>query len=218
MVGKSSLLRSAIHFESVGGRLYDLYANTPARLFFLNTPRKEHHFEMPPRLPLISSSYSRGLSSPLAAFLVPFLHQQCRSASILSSLSDNASAYHKKIRRGRGPSSGKGKTSGRGHKGQKQHGKVPKGFQGGQTPQEIVQGLRGFENQYGCTWRIFESRLICLVSRFSVNMSTINLDTIQSWIDQGRLDPAKPITLKELVESRCLHGIKDGVEAPRSSP
>ncbi len=43
-------------------------------------------------------------------------------------------------------------------------------------------------------------------------MSTINLDRIQSWIDQGRLDPAQPITLKELVKSRCLHGIKDGVK------
>jgi large subunit ribosomal protein L15 len=42
-------------------------------------------------------------------------------------------------------------------------------------------------------------------------MSPINLDRIQSWIDQGRLDPTQPITLKELVKSRCLHGIKDGV-------
>ena len=47
---------------------------------------------------------------------------------------------------------------------------------------------------------------------FSVDMSPINLDRIQSWIDQGRLDPARPIPLKELVESRCLHGIKDGVK------
>lgn len=43
-------------------------------------------------------------------------------------------------------------------------------------------------------------------------MSPINLDRIQSWIDQGRLDPTKPITLKELARSRCLHGIKDGVK------
>jgi large subunit ribosomal protein L15 len=70
-----------------------------------------------------------------------------RNASILSALSDNPGAYNKRIRRGRGPSSGKGKTSGRGHKGQKQHGKVPARFQGGQTPQEIVHGERGFENR-----------------------------------------------------------------------
>lgn len=43
-------------------------------------------------------------------------------------------------------------------------------------------------------------------------MSPINLDRIQSWIDQGRLDPTKPITLKELADSRCLHGVKDGVK------
>jgi len=43
-------------------------------------------------------------------------------------------------------------------------------------------------------------------------MSPINLDRIQSWIDQGRLDPTKPITVKELADSRCLHGVKDGVK------
>jgi large subunit ribosomal protein L15 len=41
-------------------------------------------------------------------------------------------------------------------------------------------------------------------------MSPVNLDRIQSWIDQGRLDPTKPITLKELAKSRCIHGVKDG--------
>lgn len=44
--------------------------------------------------------------------------------------------------------------------------------------------------------------------RFKVEMSPINLDRIQSWIDQGRLDPSKPITMKELHKSRCLHGVK----------
>ena len=43
-------------------------------------------------------------------------------------------------------------------------------------------------------------------------MSTINLDRIQSWIDQGRIDPTVPITVKELAKSRCLHGVKDGVK------
>jgi large subunit ribosomal protein L15 len=75
--------------------------------------------------------------------------QAQRHASILSRISDNAGAYKKKIRRGRGPASGKGKTSGRGHKGQGQHGKGPPvGFQGGQTPEHIVKGPRGFENMY----------------------------------------------------------------------
>jgi large subunit ribosomal protein L15 len=43
-------------------------------------------------------------------------------------------------------------------------------------------------------------------------MSPVNLNRIQQWIDQGRLDSSQPITLKELCESRCLHGIKDGVK------
>jgi large subunit ribosomal protein L15 len=51
-----------------------------------------------------------------------------------------------------------------------------------------------------------------IVLRFSVEMSPINLDRIQSWIDQGRIDPTRPITLKELADSRCLHGVKDGVK------
>jgi hypothetical protein len=102
---------------------------------------------MPPRLPASTACIRPAQSTNvLASFLVPFL--QTRNASILSSLSDNPGAYSKRIRRGRGPSSGKGKTSGRGHKGQKQHGKVPARFQGGQTPQEIVHGERGFENLY----------------------------------------------------------------------
>lgn len=84
--------------------------------------------------------------SPLV-FLAPQT-QPTRAASILASLSDNPSAYNKRIRRGRGPASGKGKTSGRGHKGQKQHGKVPAHFNGGQTPDIVVHGERGFNNVY----------------------------------------------------------------------
>jgi large subunit ribosomal protein L15 len=43
-------------------------------------------------------------------------------------------------------------------------------------------------------------------------MSPINLDRIQDWIDQGRLDPTRLITVRELAKSRCLHGVKDGVK------
>lgn len=82
------------------------------------------------------------LSLPISSFLLPFLHTQHRCASILSRLSDNPGAYQKKIRLDRGPASGKGKTSGRGHKGQKQHGKVPRGFNGGQTKTEVVRGAK----------------------------------------------------------------------------
>lgn len=117
---------------------------------------------------------------------------QQRCASILSSLSDTPGAYNKKIRRGRGPASGKGKTAGRGQKGQHAHGKVPVGFEGGQTPQWITNPERGRGKH----------------NPFKVEMSPINLDRIQLWIDQGRLDSKKVITMKELAKSRCVHGVK----------
>ncbi|KAF2475173.1 ribosomal protein L15 [Lindgomyces ingoldianus] len=156
---------------------------------------------MPPRLNplrLVSNVFSVHHASPIMPLLAPFLLPiQHRSASILSNLSDNRGAYNKKIRRGRGPASGKGKTAGRGQKGQHAHGKVPARFQGGQTPLEITQPPRG-KNKY--------------VS-FKVEMTPINLDRIQWWIDQGRLDPTKPITIKDLNRTRCVHGVKkDGVK------
>ncbi|EEH21182.1 ribosomal protein L15 [Paracoccidioides brasiliensis Pb03] len=151
---------------------------------------------MPPRLswrlPMQLPSLFHAVYPP--SLSAPILQHQTRHASILGSLSDNATAYNKRIRRGRGPSSGKGKTSGRGHKGQKQHGKVPAGFNGGQTKDEIVHGERGFDNM------------------FSLDISKVNVDRIQEWIDQGRLDPSRPITVRELAKSRCIHGVKDGVK------
>ncbi|KAJ5166915.1 54S ribosomal protein L10 [Penicillium canariense] len=153
---------------------------------------------MPPRLMALPMQLSQFITrqftqaSPLA-FLTPTF-QQSRNASILSSLSDNPTAYNKRIRRGRGPASGKGKTSGRGHKGQKQHGKVPANFNGGQTPDIVVSGERGYKNL------------------FSVDMAPVNLERIQEWIDQGRIDPTRPITIRELTQSRCIHQHKDGVK------
>ena len=45
-----------------------------------------------------------------------------------------------------------------------------------------------------------------------MKMSPINLDRIQDWINQGRIDPQQPITLKELARTRAVHGIKDGIK------
>ncbi len=47
---------------------------------------------------------------------------------------------------------------------------------------------------------------------FSVDMAPINLNRIQYWINQGRLDPTQPITMRELHKSRAIHGVKDGVK------
>jgi large subunit ribosomal protein L15 len=84
-------------------------------------------------------------SSPLIS-LFAALSIQSRSASILANLRENAGAHQKRIRVGRGPSSGYGKTSGRGHNGRKKHGQVTPRFQGGQTPLAISHGRKGFEN------------------------------------------------------------------------
>ena len=48
---------------------------------------------------------------------------------------------------------------------------------------------------------------------FSTQLSPVNLNRIQYWIANGRLDPSKPITLRELNRSRCIHGVAaDGVK------
>ncbi|KAL2158122.1 hypothetical protein VTH06DRAFT_4690 [Thermothelomyces fergusii] len=109
---------------------------------------------MPPRLPFAQAARccaaaSEAAKQPSLASLFAALsvQTQTRSASILASLSDNKGAYHKRIRRGRGPSSGYGKTAGRGHKGTGQHSKIKPWFQGGQTPLIVSHGRHGFVNQ-----------------------------------------------------------------------
>ncbi|KAL3480372.1 ribosomal protein L18e/L15P [Aspergillus californicus] len=159
---------------------------------------------MPPRLQILPQTLQRGLLRPtlsqpsqlaLAFSQLQLQPQsQSRNAHILASLSDTPGAYNKRIRRGRGPASGKGKTSGRGHKGQGQHGKVPARFNGGQTPDIIVHGERGQDNI------------------FALDLAPANLDRIQQWIDQGRIDPTKPITIRELAKSRCIHKAREGVK------
>ncbi|KID92664.1 50S ribosomal subunit protein L15 [Metarhizium guizhouense ARSEF 977] len=154
---------------------------------------------MPPRLLPPSSSICCRTTSPapvgyLTACLAGLTIQQTRNASILGSLANNKGAVHIKKRVGRGPSSGHGKTSGRGHKGQKQHGKVNAWFQGGQTPLVVKHGRMGFTNLR------------------APKMSEVNLDQIQEWINQGRLDATKQITPKELIQSKLVGSVKDGVK------
>ncbi|PHH61616.1 hypothetical protein CDD81_8131 [Ophiocordyceps australis] len=153
---------------------------------------------MPTRLPVTNILHSRGHIGPsvssLTACLPGLLLQQTRQASILSNLADRPGAIHKKKRVGRGPSSGHGKTSGRGNHGQKQHGKVKPWFQGGQTPLWRQVGTKGFINVR------------------APQMSEVNLEQIQHWINQGRLDADKQITPKELIECGILGSVKDGVK------
>ena len=99
----------------------------------------------------------------------------------LNEIRDNEGAYKNRIRVGRGIGSGKGKTGGRGVKGQKSRSGVAiKGFEGGQMP--IYQRLpkRGFNNIFRKKW------------------VEVNLGRIQQAADNGRLDISKPISRADL--------------------
>jgi len=98
---------------------------------------------------------------------------------------------------GRGIGSGKGKTCGRGHKGQKARsgGKPKLGFEGGQTPLRQRIPKRGFKNP--------SSRVYQLV----------NLSKLQEWIERGKIDPDQTITMKILRDTGCVSKkILDGVK------
>ena len=102
----------------------------------------------------------------------------------LNELRDNPGARHKSKRLGRGPGSGKGKTAGRGNKGQKSRSGVAiKGFEGGQMPLYRRLPKRGFNNI------------------FAKHYQVVNLGRLQTAIDAGKLDAEKPIGLDELIAS-----------------
>ena len=87
----------------------------------------------------------------------------------LNTIRDNKGANKKLLRVGRGIGSGKGKTAGRGNKGQKSRSGVAikgKGFEGGQTPIYRRLPKVGFNNV-----------------NFANNMAVINLKTIQELVD-----------------------------------
>lgn len=112
----------------------------------------------------------------------------------LNQLSDNAGARKSAMRVGRGIGSGKGKTAGSGHKGQKaRSGVAINGFEGGQMP--LFQRLpkRGFS------------------SRNKKDYQLLNIGRLQSAIDAGKLDAKSPITVEGLVEAGLVGKIVDGV-------
>ncbi len=99
----------------------------------------------------------------------------------LNELKDNLGSTKSRKRIGRGIGSGKGKTSGKGHKGQKSRSGVSiKGFEGGQMPIHRRLPKRGFTN----------------INKF--NYSILNLDNIQKLIDSKKIDPKKLISYKTL--------------------
>ncbi len=111
----------------------------------------------------------------------------------LNELRDNEGARRGRIRVGRGIGSGKGKTGGRGVKGQKSRSGVSiHGFEGGQMPIYRRLPKRGFKNPFTKTFAI------------------INLDTIQKAIDAGKLN-ANDITKESLIASNLVSKELDGI-------
>ncbi|RCL00672.1 MAG: large subunit ribosomal protein L15 [Candidatus Tokpelaia sp. JSC188] len=95
---------------------------------------------------------------------------------------------------GRGIGSGKGKTSGRGVKGQKSRSGVSiNGFEGGQMPIYRRLPKRGF------------------VNIFSKNFNVVSLQGIQKAIDAGKLNTLSVITAEVLVAARVIRRVKAGV-------
>jgi large subunit ribosomal protein L15 len=112
----------------------------------------------------------------------------------LSDIADNAGSRKKRMRVGRGIGSGKGKTSGRGGKGQTARSGVRiKGFEGGQMPMHRRLPKRGFNNV------------------FRVEYAEINLDRLQEAIDAKAIDASSAINAESLVKAGVLRRAKAGV-------
>lgn len=112
----------------------------------------------------------------------------------LNNISDNAGARKRRMRIGRGIGSGKGKTGGRGQKGQKSRSGVSiNGFEGGQMPLHMRLPKRGFNNPFGKDYAI------------------VNLGMVQAAVDAGKLDAKATIDHAALKAAGLARGGKDGV-------
>jgi large subunit ribosomal protein L15 len=112
----------------------------------------------------------------------------------LSDIADNAGSRKKRMRVGRGIGSGKGKTSGRGGKGQTARSGVRiKGFEGGQMPLHRRLPKRGFNNI------------------FRLDFAEINLDRLQQAIDAKLVDVKETVTVESLVKTGVIRRAKDGL-------
>ncbi|HLK23532.1 MAG TPA: 50S ribosomal protein L15 [Caulobacteraceae bacterium] len=112
----------------------------------------------------------------------------------LNEIRDNKGARAARTRVGRGPGSGKGKTAGRGVKGQKSRtGVALAGFEGGQMPLHMRMPKRGFR-------RPFPERLV-----------EVNLWRISDAIDAGKLDAKKPVDADALKAAGVIRRVRDGV-------
>ena len=112
----------------------------------------------------------------------------------LNDIRDNPGARKTRIRVGRGIGSGKGKTGGRGQKGQKSRSGVAiKGFEGGQMPLYRRIPKRGFLPPNQKSWQV------------------VNLGTLQKAIDDKKLDAGKPIDAAAMQGAGLFKNARDGV-------
>ncbi len=112
----------------------------------------------------------------------------------LNELRDNEGARKGRMRVGRGTSSGKGKTAGRGVKGQSSRSGVAiKGFEGGQMPIHMRLPKRGFNVPN------------------PTKLNAVNLGRLQVAIEAGKIAKGATITADSLVEAGVLRRAKDGV-------
>jgi len=113
----------------------------------------------------------------------------------LNELSPREGSTKGRMRVGRGPGSGKGKTAGRGVKGQKaRSGVAIAGFEGGQMPLHMRMPKRGFNNPR------------------ALDFAEVNFWRLEQAIAAGKLDPKKPIDAAVLVAAGVLRRSKDGVK------
>ncbi|WP_377838306.1 50S ribosomal protein L15 [Bosea sp. UC22_33] len=114
----------------------------------------------------------------------------------LNEIRDNEGALKQRMRVGRGIGSGKGKTGGRGVKGQTSRAGVAiKGFEGGQMPLYRRLPKRGFNNL------------------FAKDLNEVNLGRIQQAVEAGKLDAKGAVTIEALVAAGVItRQAKDGVK------
>ncbi len=113
----------------------------------------------------------------------------------LNEIRDNPGAVKDRMRVGRGIGSGKGKTGGRGVKGQKSRSGVSiKAFEGGQMPIYRRVPKRGFNNPG------------------ARDLNEVNIGRIQQAVDSGRLDASSPVTVEALVAAGVCSRVRDGVK------
>ena len=112
----------------------------------------------------------------------------------LNQIADNAGARKRRMRVGRGIGSGKGKTAGRGVKGQKSRtGVATKGFEGGQMPLHRRLPKRGFRPPHQKEWQI------------------VNLGSLQKAIDEKKLDAGQTIDAAAMAAAGLFKNASDGV-------